>query len=127
MWKSPYLSLPERGEDGKGLLSSPDIPCTPQPGSSLGIPTLDVEVEPTTFFSLPGNHLLSKNLFGRKHKIEDSWSSMRKPTSPQFYVFFFLKDQGLLGFRIWYVVIFKAGGKVLTFRDVIHQLLGNLT
>ena len=59
--------------------------------------------------------------------MEDSWSSMRKSASPQFYVFFFLKDQGVLGFRIWYVVIFKAGEKVPTFRDVIHQLLGNLT
>lgn len=53
----------------------------------VGIPTLDAEVEPTASFSLPGNHLLGKNLFGRKHNVEDSWSSVRKSASPQFCVF----------------------------------------
>ena len=64
----------------------------------VGIPTLDAEVEPTTSFSLLGNHLLGNNLFGRKHNVEDSWSSVRKSASPQFCIF--PKDHGFPGCRI---------------------------
>lgn len=58
-----------RGEVGRGLLSSPGISHTPEAGP-LRIPTLDTEMQPTTIFLLPGNHLLSRNLFRRKHILE---------------------------------------------------------
>ena len=61
--------------------------CVYRSQGPMGIPTLDAEVEPTTSFSLPENHLLGKNLFGRKHNMEDCWSSVRKSASPQFCVF----------------------------------------
>lgn len=65
---------------------------------SCGYPHFDAEVEPTTSFSLLGNHLLGNNSLFEGSIMWRFLSSVRKSASPQFCIF--PKDHGFPGCRI---------------------------